>query len=388
MNIYALVGFILIVGFVLGKALRKLRSTEILAYLLSGIIIGPVLGFNAPEQLSVIITGLTLAFVAYTVGLSFSLSFLKRMGKRLIIIMAAQVLVTSTVVWGLVYLLTRNLPLAIILGSLAPAASPAGTIAVLRDLRAKGTLTDTTIAMVGLADAVVVVIFSLAITWAHVLLGGEAGISSAVTSASWEILGGLGLGGVVGAVASYSIKRMQLTSDNIFVVTVAVVVLCWGLAGMIGVSTILACMALGVAVTNINVHIGNESNKAIDNVMTPIFVLFFAVIGMSMDFSLFYLVWPVVIVYCLGRAIGMIAGCRAGAIMSRADPAVRRYLGLALLNQAGVVMGLAFLAAQALSGYELGGTIITTMATTTVVYGLLAPLALQYAIKKAGEAGS
>jgi len=388
MNIYALVGFILIVGFVLGKALRKLRSTEILAYLLSGVIIGPVLGFNAPEQLTVIITGLTLAFVAYTVGLSFSLSFMKRMGKRLIIIIATQVLVTSTVVWGLIYLLTRNLPLAIILGSLAPAASPAGTIAVLRDLRAKGTLTDMTIAMVGLADAVVVVIFSLAITWAHVLLGGEAGISSAVISPSWEIFGGLGLGGLIGMAASYSMKRIRLSSDNIFVVAVAVVILCWGLAELIGVSPILTCMALGVAVINFNVHVGNESNKATDNIMTPVFVLFFAVIGMSMNFSLFHLVWPVVIVYCLGRTIGMLAGCRAGAIVSRADPGVRRYLGLALLNQAGVVMGLAFLAAQALSGYELGGTIITTMATTTVVYGLLAPLALQYAVKKSGEAGS
>lgn len=283
---------------------------------------------------------MTLAFVAYTVGLSFSLSFVERMGKRLIIIMATQVLVTSTVVWGLIYLLTRNLPLAIILGSLAPAASPAGTIAVLRDLRAKGTLTDITIAMVGLADAVVVVIFSLAITWAHVLLGGEAGISSAVISPAWEILGGLGLGGLIGMAASYSMKRIRLSADNIFVVTVAVVILCWGLAELIGVSTILTCMALGVAVINFNVHIGNESNKATDNIMTPVFVLFFAVIGMSMNFSLFHLVWPVVIVYCLGRTIGMIAGCRAGAIVSRADPAVRRYLGLALLNQAGVVMGL------------------------------------------------
>ena len=195
MNIYVLVALVLILGFILGRILRKIRLTEVLAYILSGIIIGQVLNFSAPEQFNVIITGTTLALVAYIIGLSFSFAFLKRMGKQLVIILIVQVLITFIATWGFVYLLTRNLPLSIILGSLAPATAPAGTIAVLRDLKAKGTLTDITMALVGLDDALVIVIYSVGVMLTKMLLGGEASISVSLTYPLWEIFGGLGLGG-------------------------------------------------------------------------------------------------------------------------------------------------------------------------------------------------
>jgi Kef-type K+ transport system membrane component KefB len=386
MNIYVLVASILILGFILGRVLRKLRLTEVLAYILSGIIIGRVLNFSPPEQFNVIITGTTLALVAYIVGLSFSFSFLKRMGKQVVIILIVQVVMTSIITWGFVYLLTRDLPLSIILGSLAPATAPAGTIAVLRDLRAKGTLTDITIALVGLDDALVIIIYSVGILWTKMLLGAEASISFSFTYPLWEILGGLGLGGAIGVAISYFTKKMHLSSDHIFVVSIAVAILGWGLAEMIGVSAILTCMALGAAVINLNVQIGNRSNELIDNIMTPVFVLFFAAIGMEMDFSLFHIMWPLVIMYCVGRSIGKIAGCSLGGVLSKSEPKIKKYLGLAMLDQAGVAMGLAFLAAEALSEYELGGTIITLMATTTVIHGLFSLPLIQYAVKKAGEA--
>ena len=388
MNIYVLVALVLLIGFILGRVLRKLKLTEVLAYILSGIIIGRVLNFSPPEQFSVIITGTTLALVAYIVGLSFSFAFLKRMGKQMVIILIVQVVMTFIATWGFVYLLTRDLPLSIILASLAPATAPAGTIAVLRDLKAKGTLTDITIALVGLDDALVIVIYAVGIRLTKILLGAEASISFAFTYPLWEIFGGLALGGVIGIATAYFTKKIHLSSDQIFVVSLAVALMCWGLAEMIGVSAILTCMALGTAVINLNVQIGNRSNELIDNIMTPVFVLFFATIGMEMDFSIFHLMWPLVIMYCVGRSIGKIAGCSLGAAISRSEPKIKKYLGLAMLDQAGVAMGLAFLAAQALSGYELGGTIITIMAATTVVQGLITPPLIQYAIKKAGEANT
>jgi len=386
MNIYVLVALVLLLGFILGRILRKLRLTEILAYILAGIIIGQVLNFSAPEQFTVIITGATLALVAYIVGLSFSFASLKRMGKQLVIILIVQVFMTFILTLGFVYLLTRDLPLSIILGSLAPATAPAGTMAVLRDLRAKGTLTDITMALVGLDDALVIVIYSVGIMWAKILLGGEASISFSFTYPLWEIFGGLGLGAAVGVAISSFAKKIHLSSDHIFIISIAAAMLCWGLAEMIGVSAILTCMALGAAVINLNVQIGTRSNELIDNIMTPVFILFFAAIGMQMDFSLFTLMWPLVIMYCVGRSIGKITGCSLGAVLSKSEPKIKKYLGLAMLDQAGVAIGLAFLAAQALSEYEIGGTIITLMATTTVVHGLLSPPLIQYAIRKSGEA--
>jgi Kef-type K+ transport system membrane component KefB len=386
MNIYVLVALVLLLGFILGRILRKLRLTEILAYILAGIIIGQVLNFSAPEQFTVIITGATLALVAYIVGLSFSFASLKRMGKQLVIILIVQVFMTFILTLGFVYLLTRDLPLSIILGSLAPATAPAGTMAVLRDLRAKGTLTDITMALVGLDDALVIVIYSVGIMWAKILLGGEASISFSFTYPLWEIFGGLGLGAAIGVAISSFAKKIHLSSDHIFIISIAAAMLCWGLAEMIGVSAILTCMALGAAVINLNVQIGTRSNELIDNIMTPVFILFFAAIGMQMDFSLFTLMWPLVIMYCVGRSIGKITGCSLGAVLSKSEPKIKKYLGLAMLDQAGVAIGLAFLAAQALSEYEIGGTIITLMATTTVVHGLLSPPLIQYAIRKSGEA--
>ena len=385
MNIYVLIASILLLGFILGRILRKLRLTAILAYILSGIIIGRVLNFSAPEQFNVIITGVTLALVAYIVGLNFSFAFLKRMGKQLVIILFVQVFMTALATGGFVYLLTRDLPLSIILGSLAPATAPAGTIAVLRDLRAKGTLTDITVALVGLDDALVIVIYSVGVMLTQILLGGEASVSHSLSYPLWEIFGGLGLGGAIGVAISYFAKKVHLSSDHIFIISIAVAMLCWGLAEMIGVSAILTCMALGTAVINLNVQIGTRSNELIDNIMTPVFILFFVAVGMEMDFSLFHLMWPLIIVYVVGRSIGKIAGCSLGGVLARSEPKIKKYLGLAMLDQAGVAIGLAFLAAQALSGYELGGTIIALMAITTVVHGLLAPPLIQYAVRKSGE---
>ena len=388
MNIYVLVALILILGFILGKILRRLRLTEVLAYILAGIIIGLIVkhpDFTLPEQFSVIITETSLALIAYMVGLSFSFVFLKRMGKQMVIILIVQVVMTVVATCGFVYLLTKNLPLSIILGSLAGATDPAGTIAVLRDLRAKGSLSDMTIALVGLDDAVVIVVYAVGIALTKMLLGAETSASFIFGYPLWEIFGGLGLGGAIGTLLSYVTKKMHLTSDNIFVISLAVAILCWGLAEMIEVSAMLTCMALGTAVINLNVQVGNRSNELVDNIMTPIFVLFFAAIGMNMDFSLFHLMWPLIIVYCVGRSIGKITGCSLGGALAKSEPKIKKYIGFAMLPQAGVAMGLAFLAAQALSGYELGGTIITLATTTTVVFGLISPPLVQYAVRKTGE---
>ena len=240
-------------------------------------------------------------------------------------------------------------------------------------------------ALVGLDDALVIVIYAVGIRLTKILLGAEASISFSLTYPLWEIFGGLGLGAAIGVAISYFAKKVHLSSDHIFIISIAVAMLCWGLAEMIGVSAILTCMALGTAVINLNVQIGNRSNELIDNIMTPVFVLFFAVIGMQMDFSLFQSMWPLIIVYCVGRSIGKITGCSLGGVLSKSEPKIKKYLGLAMLDQAGVAIGLAFLAAQALSGYELGGTIITLIATTTVVHGLIAPPLIQYAVRKAEE---
>jgi Kef-type K+ transport system membrane component KefB len=386
-NIYVLVALILLLGFIFGRLVRKVGLTSVLAYILAGIIVGPLLHFTTPKEFDAVVTAITLAFVAYTVGLSFSFRFLKKMGRKIVIILIAEVLSTSLVVWIFVYLLTRDLALSLILASLAPATAPAGTIAVLRDLRSKGTLTNVCVAVVGLDDAAAIIIYSVGIASVKTLLDGKVSVVSSFIYPAWDIFGAVALGGLIGVVLSYSTKKARLSSDHLFVLCIIAAILAWGLAEMIAVSTILTCMIVGATVINLNVHVGNRSNELIDNIMTPIFILFFAVIGMKIDFSQFFgSLWAIAIVYCLGRSVGKVLGSSIGGMVSKSEPTITKYLGFALFDQAGVAVGLSLLVAQELSEYGLGGLIITLMATTTALFQLFAPLGIQYAIKRAGEA--
>jgi Kef-type K+ transport system membrane component KefB len=384
-NIYVVASLMLITGFIFGRLLKKIGLTEVLAYILAGILIGPVLKFSIPSSLNSVVTAITLSFVAYMVGLSFSFKFLQRMGKKVVTILIVEVIVTSFVVWALVFIFTRNLPLSIILGSLAPATAPAGTIAVIRDLRAKGSLTDISIAIVGLDDAAGIIIYSFGIVLTKALLGGKVDITAFVVRPLWEIFGAVILGTFIGFAVSFLTNKAKMSSDHIFIISIGVVMLSWGVAKEIGVSAILTCMVLGTVMVNFNTSVSNQSNKLIDNVMSPIFILFFAAIGTQIDFSQFIEMIGVVLIYCVGRSLGKILGCSFGGILAHAEPKITKYLGIALLNQAGVAVGLAFLAAQELSAYHMGGMITTLMATTTAVFQILSPLGTQYALKKSGE---
>ena len=384
-NIYLVASLMLLLGFVFGRLLKKIGLTEVLAYILAGIVISPILKINVSAAFDNVVTAITLSFVAYMVGLSFSAKFLKRMGKKVVTILVVEVIVTSAVVWALVYIFTKNLPLSIILGSLAPATAPAGTIAVIRDLRAKGSLTDVSIAIVGLDDAAGIIIYSFGIVLTKALLGGTINANALVLRPLWEIFGAVLLGAIVGSVASFFTARSNLSSDHIFIISIGVVVLTWGIAKYIGVSAILSCMILGTIMINFNPSISNKSNKLIDSVMSPVFILFFAAIGAEIDFAQLLQMLGLVLVYCAARSIGKVLGCGAGGLLAKAEPKITKYLGIALLNQAGVAVGLAFLAAQELSAFHIGISITTLMATTTAVFQILSPLGTQFALKKSGE---
>lgn len=387
-KIYILVGVLLIFGFLLGKVFRKYGFTEVLAYIIVGIIIGPILHIHAPSQLNSIVTDVTLAFVAYTVGLSFSFSFLKRMGKKVIIILIVEGVLTTLVVGIGVYIFTKDLILTIILASLAPATAPAGTVAVLRDMKAKGSLTNVIVAVVGLDDALAILIFSIGLTFAKTLLGLQVDVLMSILIPLKEIFGAIFLGIAIGLIISYLAKKTNLSSDNIFVICVSSIILCWGIAELFEVSAILACMVLGTTIINSNVHIGKLSNSFIDEIETPLFILFFSLIGMEVDFFNFVIVYPIVVIYIISRTLGKIFGSGIGAYISKSEQKIKKFLGMALLNQAGVAVGLAFLVSQELSGYEISHLVIIIMALTTALFQLVAPLGVQFSIKHSGESNT
>ncbi len=384
-NIYLITALMLLLGFIFGRILKKFGLTEVLAYILAGMLLGPVFKFNVPSFFNKVVTAITLSFVAYMVGLSFSFRFLARMGRKIITILVVEVIITSLVVWVIVFIFTRNLPLSIILGSLAPATAPAGTIAVIRDLKAKGSLTNVSIAIVGLDDAAGIIIYSFGIVLVKALLGGKINLSAFILRPLWEIFGAVLLGALIGFLVSFFTNKTKLISDHIFIISIGTVMLSWGIAQIIGVSAILTCMVFGTVMINFNVSISNQSNRLIDSIMSPVFILFFAAIGTQIDFARFREMLGLVLIYCAGRSLGKILGCGLGGALSHSEGKIVKYLGIALLNQAGVAVGLAFLAAQELSAYQMGGLITTLMAATTAVFQILSPLGTQFALKKSGE---
>ncbi len=384
-SIYITVALIMLLGLIFGYLFKKVRLTEVLAYLFAGLLVS-IMGFKATSSFFNITTGVTLALVGYIVGLSFSYTFLKRMGKKVLIILVVEVLVTSFVVLLFIYAFTGDLALAVLLASLAPATAPAGTIAVFRSLSSHGILTDVATAVVGLDDAAGIIMYVVGIIWTKSLLGYQVTIEASVLHALWEIFGAFILGGSLGLGLSYVGKRINLTRDQELVVGVAVALLGWGLAYVIGVSNILTTMAVGMTTINLHRELGLSSYRAIDTIMTPVYILFFGAIGMEINFSLLAATWAVAIVYCIGRTVGKITGCSLGSWMARAEEKLKKYLGVALLNQAGVAVGLAAHAAQELGGTYLGALVITQIAVTTAIFQIVSPLGTQYAVKKAGEA--
>ncbi|GEM_PF-778648 len=384
-SIYIIVSLILILGLAFGFLFKKVHLTEVLAYLFAGLLIS-LLGFKAPSGFFSVVTGVTLALVGYIVGLTFSYDFLKRMGKKVMIILIVEVIVTSFTVLIFVYAFTGDLALAVLLGSLAPATAPAGTIAVFRALSSHGILTDVATAVVGLDDAAGIVMYVIGIIWTKSILGYHVTVEMSVIQAIWEILGAFLLGGGIGVAFSYASKRIELTPDHQLVVGIAIALIGWGLAYVIHVSNILTAMAIGMATINLHREIGLSSYRVIDSIMTPVYILFFGAIGMEINFGYLEALWAVAIIYCIGRTVGKILGCSLGSMLARAETKLKKYLGIALLNQAGVAVGLAAHAANEISASHLGAIIITLIAVTTAIFQIVSPLGTQFAVRRAGEA--
>ena len=384
-NVYIMVSLILMLGPLLGYFFKKIRLTEVLAYLFAGLLVS-LMGFSSPKPFFNVTTSVTLAIVGYIVGLSFSHDFLSRMGRKVMIILIVEVIVTGFVVLLFVYLFTGDLALAVLLGSLAPATAPAGTIAVFRSLSSHGILTDVATAVVGLDDAAGIIMYVVGIIWVKGLLGYHVTVISSIFSALWEIGGAFLLGGVIGFGYSYVGKRTAFPPDLQLVIGVAIALLGWGIASIIHVSNILTTMTVGMMVINFSHENAVNSYRSIDYVMTLVYILFFGAIGMEIDFRLLAATWAVAIVYCIGRTVGKITGCTFGSFVARAEKKLQKYLGIALLNQAGVAVGLAAHAAQELGSTYLGSIIITQIAVTTAIFQIVSPLGTQYAAVKSGEA--
>ena len=396
----------LLAGLLLSRLAKLVKLPAVTAYLIAGVLIGPfVLGaFDVPglgiahDQLEGfgIIADVALGFIAFSMGNEFRISQLKKVGKQATIVGIFQALFTALIVdaalIGLHFLMKDklSLPAAIVLGAVATATAPAATLMVVKQYKAKGKLTDILLPVVALDDAVGLVVFAISFGVAKSMGVGDVKPLNIILEPLLEVILSLGLGFVMGLLFTLCEKYFHSRSKRM-AVSVTFVLLTVGLscckfeiAGIhVGFSSLLACMMLGTVFCNI-CDVSEELMDRADRWTAPILILFFVISGAELELSVFMDVAVVVIglVYIAARSLGKYFGAGISSKMSKCDPTIIKYLGITLLPQAGVALGMAIKAA------ELGpeGNIVRNITLFAVlIYEIVGPFLTKIALTKAGD---
>ena len=377
-------------GLILSRLMKLLNLPNVTGYLIAGVLIGPfVLNLVTIEHIKSIklITNTALGFIAFSIGGEFKLQFLKKLGKQIIVITVVQA-VTTVVVVALALLLVpgeHKVPRALLLGAIAAATAPAATLLVVRQYKARGPVTDTLLPVTAFDDAIGLMIFSLCLALA---IAFSSGVGLTVQAVVLEPLREIGLsllvGGAGGALLAI-LARYFRSNANRLSLMLCVVFACVALSERWELSSLLTCMMVGAVFANMR----KDSIRLLELVdgWTPaLFMLFFVFSGAELDFSILPAVGITGVIYIAARTAGKYFGAYAGSAMSRAEPTVRKYLGVTLLPQAGVAIGMAqMVAATPELPSALAGQVVTVALFATLVYELVGPLLTKWALTKAGE---
>ena len=391
-NYLLIAGIAIGLGLLIGKGTYLLKITGVIGYIITGIVIGPdVLNFvHLTSVESETVTNFALGVVAFIIGGELTLRLLRSMGKSIIAIIIGESLGAFFLVFLGVYIITGNMALSVIFAALAPASAPAGTVAVIHEYRAKGRLTDSILAVVGFDDGFAILIYAFSMAFVMLLLsGGALSISNLVITPLMEIIGAIILGGSIGFGFAYLLKRV-VEREEIIALSLTSILITAGIALFFELSLILSCMVLGMIIINLYPQDNKPVFDNIKSITLPIYVLFFVVAGLNMKIGLLLSIGVLGIVYILCRSLGLIGGSFLSAYFTKTNAIIRNNLGLGILSQAGVAIGLSLIAAHKLAtmGYdELGTLVVTTIAATTVIFEIIGPLGARIAISRAGEIG-
>lgn len=358
-------------GFLVTRITKKLRLPHVTGYLLAGVAIGPyALNFVSKASLSDMdfLTDVALAFIAFGVGRYFRLSALEKNGKKVLLLTLTETLATFSLMTLTMALLFRlPLAVAVLLGVIASATSPASTIMTIRQYRAKGPFVDLILQVVALDNALVLTAFSLS---AAVLSAGDDGgkLFDLLLPVGWTILSI-----ILGAFAGILLHRLVdngRSSDHRLILIVAVLLLFSGLCAIVDISPLLSCMAIGTAYINVG---GRERTfEQVENATPPVLLLFFILAGARLEVPMLATAGVIGVVYFLVRVAGTYGGAWLGCALNREDALTKRYFGLALIPQAGVSIGLAALAERMIPG-PTGVMITTIILSSGVLFEIIGP---------------
>ncbi len=407
MNLLLSVAFAVLAGLMMTRVVKKLGLPDVTAYLVAGVLIGPYalgrlnlpVGFHTLEAVEGLnlMSDVALGFIAFAIGNEFRLSALKKTGKQATIVGIVQGLVAALFVdaalIGLHFILGDKLPIssAITLGAIATATAPAATLMVVRQYKAKGKLTDILLPVVALDDAVGLVVFAVSFGVARALGSGAIDLVSVLVNPALEIALSLVLGAVMGEILT-QMEKLFNSNSNRLSMTIVFVLLTVAISKAefhigrvtIGFSSLLVCMMLGTIFCNRCILSGDLMEKA-DAWTAPLYVLFFVISGAELELDVFadLSVVGIGLVYILFRSLGKYVGAYGSCKTTGCDEKVTKYLGVTLLPQAGVALGMCLMVGE-LGSYE-GRLIRNIVLFSVLVYELIGPTLTKWALTKAGD---
>ena len=384
LNTFIKLAIMIFAGMALGRLVKKIKLPNVTGYLLAGLLLGPaVLGLLSEEFLSeaTIISDAALGFIAFSIGNEFKISYFKRVGATPIIIAIFESLFAVVFVTIALLLIGCDPTFALVLGSIAAATAPAATIMVIKQYKARGPVTETLLSVVAIDDATALIMYSISIAIATAIAGVGAKPSELILKPVIEIGGALVVGAILGFLFLLPLKFFKKDGNRLCII-IAFIFVGLGLSQLCGFSSLLLCMSMGAIVANFS-HDVHHIMKLSDRITPPIFMLFFVASGAELKLSALPAVGVAGIVYIIVRVVGKMFGASLGAVISRADKKIRKYLGPALIPQAGVAIGLSLAASTTFPQY--GTEIRTIILCGTLVYELVGPFISKTCLKKAGE---
>ena len=432
MNALLCIALALIVGLLSSRLMKLIHLPNVTGYLIAGIIFGPyVLGrflgwsLNDANSLNAstmtLLSNIALGFIAFSIGSSFKISALKKVGKSVIAITIFEALGGAIFVIGGLFIASIfiKIPVEIILtlGAIACATAPAATLMVIKQYKAHGPVVNTLLPVVAFDDAVALIAFAILFSISTAMAKGTTpNVMDLLVWPLVSIVSSVAIGGLLGFLVSLACKLFKSRSNRI-ILCIAAIFICVGLSLVdwktlihadISISALLSAMMIGAMVVNLRKD-SDRIFERMEMITPPIFMLFFVMSGASLNITIFasknaLIIIIVALVYLIFRAMGKWAGAFTSAKITKAPPTVQKYLGFTLIPQAGVAIGLASTASQALVnqgmlltdelgnitelGQQLvtfGGMILAIILASTIVYEIIGPIVTKVALKKAGE---
>lgn len=384
-------GALLLAGYFGGKLASRLSLPTISGYIVAGLLLGPSVLNVVPEHIVeslAPVPHIALGLIAITIGSEFRIAKLRQTGRNILIITVFQLLATFVAVSAALYAFGSPLPMALLLGAIASATAPAATVAIATELRARGPLVSTLFGVVALDDAFCITLFGFVMAFAAAMVGGVAGHGPAMMIL--HPMREIAISVAIGLALGYVVHRMVVNrrkNNEIIVIVLGFVLLTSGITMSLRVSPLIANMMMGFALVNLSVK-NTRVMRVLEPLSPPIYAAFFALAGTELDVRTLAATGVLGIAYLVSRAAGKYAGAYVGAVAAAESQDTRRYLGLGLLPQAGVAIGLILVLQDTVAFTSLPymGQMVNIVLASILVNEVIGPPLTKYALEKSGSA--